>query len=155
MAIHGLWALARLEGQGFLLLSEIARTQNVSESYLSKVFQKLTHAGLMQAVRGKKGGYALARPAAAITVGDVVRAMEADQPMYQCLAQERCCKALEDCLLLRVFAEAEQHMYAVLDRVTLADLLADFLRGVERMSWLQAYAPLTPVSAPAASPPRA
>lgn len=152
MAIHGLWALARLEGQGFLLLSEIARTQNVSESYLSKVFQKLTHAGLMQAVRGKNGGYALARPAAAITVGDVVRAMEADQPMYQCLAQERCCEAVEDCLLLRVFAEAERQMYAVLDSVTLADLLADFLRGVERMSWLQAYAPLISVSPPEVLP---
>jgi Rrf2 family protein len=146
MAIHGLWALARLEGQGFLLLSEIARTQNVSESYLSKVFQKLTRAGLMQAVRGKNGGYALARPATAITVGDVVRAMEADQPMYQCLAQERCCEAIENCLLLRVFAEAERQMYAVLDGVTLADLLADFLRGVERMSWLQPYGALASVS---------
>lgn len=152
MAIHGLWALACLEGQGFLLLSEIARTQHVSESYLSKVFQKLTRAGLMQAVRGKNGGYALARPAAAITVGDVVRAMEADQPMYQCLAQERCCEAMENCLLLRIFADAERHMYAVLDSVTLADLLADFLRDVERMSWLQPYAPLTSLPTPQVPP---
>jgi Rrf2 family protein len=56
MAIHGLWALACLDDQRSLLLSDIARTQNVSESYLSKVFQKLTHAGLIQAVRGKNGG---------------------------------------------------------------------------------------------------
>ena len=45
LAIHGLWALARLQGHGFALLSDIARSQNVSESYLSKVFQKLTRAG--------------------------------------------------------------------------------------------------------------
>ena len=144
MAIHGLWALARLEGQQFVLLNELARIQNLSESYLAKVFQQLSRAGLVRAVRGKRGGYTLARPPATITVGDVVRALETDAPLYQCLAQERCCEAVLDCLLLGVFAEAEQQMYAVLDGVTLADLLADFQRGMERMSWLQATVTLTP-----------
>jgi Rrf2 family nitric oxide-sensitive transcriptional repressor len=137
LAIHGLWALACLEGQRFALLNDIARSQNVSESYLSKVFQKLTRAGLTRAVRGKHGGYALARPPQTITVGDVVRAMQADQPMYQCLAEERCCEATGRCLLLRVFADAERQMYTVLDRVTLADLLEDVVQGGERMGWLQ------------------
>jgi Rrf2 family protein len=137
MAIHGLWALACLEEQRSLLLSDIARAQNVSESYLSKVFQKLTHAGLIQAVRGKNGGYSLARPPDTITVGDVVRAIEAEPPMYQCLAEERCCEAVENCLLLHVFGEAERQMYAVLDGVTLADLLAESVRGAKRLAWLQ------------------
>lgn len=141
LAIHGLWALARLDGQHLMLLSEIARTQNVSTSYLAKVFQKLGRAGLVTAVRGKRGGYTLARRPEAITVGDVVRAMEADQPMYQCLARERCCEAEPDCLLLHVFAEAERQMYAVLDGVTLANLMADFLRNKEHMPWLS-FVPL-------------
>jgi DNA-binding IscR family transcriptional regulator len=81
--------------------------------------------------------------------------MEAEQPMYQCLAQTRCCEAMENCLLLRVFADAERQMYAVLDAVTLADLMADFLRGVERMSWLQPYGPLTAVSQIGSAPPQA
>jgi Rrf2 family protein len=144
MAIHGLWALARLEGQQFVLLSEVARTQHVSESYLAKVFQQLSRAGLVRAVRGKRGGYALARTPTAISIGDIVRALEAETPMYRCLAQERCCEAEADCLLLQVFAEAQKQMYAVLDRTTLADLLADFQRGMERMSWLQATVTLEP-----------
>jgi Rrf2 family protein len=144
MAIHGLWALARQEGHQFVLLTELARTQHVSASYLAKVFQQLSRAGLVRAVRGKRGGYTLARPAAAISIGDVVRSLEVDAPMYQCLAQERCCEAKLDCLLLRVFADAEKQMYAVLDGVTLADLLADFQRGMERMSWLQATVTLGP-----------
>ena len=152
MALHGLWALAHAEGRRFLLLNEIARAQNVSESYLSKVFQKLTRAGLVHAVRGKRGGYTLGRSPAAITVGDVVRAMEAAQPMYQCLAQTRCCEAMKNCSLLRVFAEAQQQMYAVLDGVSLADLIADFLQGVERMTWLQLHSPQSPLpQAPAES----
>jgi Rrf2 family protein len=151
MALHGLWALSRAEGRGFLLLSDIARAQNVSESYLSKVFQRLTRANLVHAVRGKRGGYALARAPEAITIGDVVRAMDADQPMYQCLAQNRCCEAVHNCLLLRVFAEAERQMYAVLDGVTLADLMRDFLHSMERMIWLQLPNAETP-TAPAKTP---
>jgi Rrf2 family protein len=137
LAIHGLWALACLETGRFILLSDIASRQHVSESYLSKVFQRLTRAGLTRAMRGKRGGYTLARAPAEISVGDVVRATAPEPPMYQCLAQERCCEAIENCLLLRVFAEAEQHMYAVLDRITLADLLTDFLRSEKRMGWVQ------------------
>ncbi|WP_218673851.1 RrF2 family transcriptional regulator, partial [Candidatus Entotheonella palauensis] len=155
MAIHGLWALARLEApKRFLLLSEIARPQNVSESYLSKVFQKLTREGLVKAVRGKRGGYALARLPAEISVGDVVRAMEAEeaQPMYRCLAEERCCAAAASCLLLTVFAEAERQMYEVLDRVSLADLMADAMQSNEPMAWLHqdlhAFAPHPPVPHP-------
>lgn len=136
LAIHGLWALARLETGRFILLSDIASQQHVSESYLSKVFQRLTRAGLTRAMRGKRGGYTLARLPEDITVGDVVRAMDPEPPMYQCMAQERCCEAVGTCLLLRVFAEAEQHMYAVLDRVTLADLLRDVLREENRMGWI-------------------
>jgi Rrf2 family nitric oxide-sensitive transcriptional repressor len=137
LAIHGLWALACLETGRVILLSDIASRQHVSESYLSKVFQKLTRAGLTRAMRGKRGGYTLARPPAEISIGDVVRAMDPEPPMYQCLARERCCEAMANCLLLRVFAEAEQHMYAVLDRVTLADLLTDVLGGEKRMGWIQ------------------
>lgn len=153
MAIHGVWALACLEEPRSLLLSDIARTQNVSESYLSKVFQKLTHAGLIQAVRGKNGGYSLARPPASITVGDVVRAIEAEPPMYQCLAEERCCEAVENCLLLHLFGEAERQMFAVLDSVTLADLLAESMRGATQMRWLRPLAPLHTLTPPQTSPP--
>lgn len=155
MAIHGLWALARLEApRRFLLLSEIARPQNVSESYLSKIFQKLTREGLVKAVRGKRGGYALARLPEEISVGDVVRAMEPEsaQPMYRCLAEERCCNATPSCLLLNAFAEAERQMYAVLDGVSLADLIANAMQSNEHMGWfhndLYAFAPHPPVPHP-------
>jgi Rrf2 family nitric oxide-sensitive transcriptional repressor len=155
MAIHGLWALAHLEApRRFLLLSEIARPQNVSESYLSKIFQKLTREGLVKAVRGKRGGYALARLPEEISVGDVVRAMEADaaQPMYRCLAEERCCAATPSCLLLTAFAEAERQMYAVLDGVSLADLMANAMQSNEHMGWfhndLHALVPHPPVPHP-------
>jgi Rrf2 family nitric oxide-sensitive transcriptional repressor len=155
MAIHGLWALARLEEpQRFLLLSEIARPQNVSESYLSKIFQKLTREGLVKAVRGKRGGYALARLPEEITVGDVVRAIEpeATQPMYRCLAEERCCAATPSCLLLNAFAEAERQMYAVLDGVSLADLIDNAMQSSEHMGWLHsdlhALGPHPPVPQP-------
>jgi Rrf2 family protein len=152
MAIHGLLALAHMHEHRYLLLGDIARAQNLSESYLSKVFQRLSHAGLIRAVRGKHGGYALMRGLEEITVGDVVRAMETEQPMYQCLAQERCCETNGDCLLLGVFAEAERQMFAVLDGVRLAELKAEFLRHVERMAWLQPASAKSEAPSPSAKP---
>ena len=75
--------------------------------------------------------------------------------MYQCLAQERCCEALEDCLLLHVFGEAERQMYAVLDSVTLADLLAESVRGAKRLTWLQPLQTLHTLTLPQTAPPHA
>jgi DNA-binding IscR family transcriptional regulator len=74
--------------------------------------------------------------------------------MYQCLAEERCCEAVENCLLLHVFGEAERQMYAVLDGVTLADLLAESLRGARRLTWLQPLHTLHTLTLPQAPPPR-
>lgn len=140
MAIHGLLGLAHMDEQRYVLLSEIARAQNLSESYMSKVFQRLSQAGLIHAVRGKYGGYALARQPEDITLGDVVRAMDVEQPMYQCQARERCCEAKQDCLLLNVFGEAERQMFTVLDGVNLAQLKANFEQDTTRMAWLQPLA---------------
>jgi Rrf2 family nitric oxide-sensitive transcriptional repressor len=112
LAIHGLWALACLETGRFILLSDIASRQHVSESYLSKVFQRLTRAGLTRAMRGKRGGYTLARPPVEISVGDVVRAMAPEPPCISAWLKSVVVRHRELCTVASL--QAEQHMYAVL-----------------------------------------
>jgi len=122
LAIHGLWLLAN-KRPTLLLISEMAEAQNVSESYLAKIFQKLSRKGLVNSTRGKRGGFTLAREPKEISVADIVRAVEAQEPLYDCMDVGRGCRGRTNCLLRDVFKQAEQRMYATLDGTSLADLM--------------------------------
>jgi Rrf2 family protein len=123
LAIHGLYQLALTKPRQ-LLVSEMAVAQHVSTSYLAKVFQKLARKGLVKSTRGKRGGFALARGPEEITLADVIRAVEAEEPLFDCLGPARECRANGQCLMRHRFSEAERSMYTVLDATSLADLLA-------------------------------
>ena len=123
LAIHGLYQLARHK-PGQLLVSEMASAQKVSISYLAKVFQKLARRGLVRSTRGKKGGFSLAKIPEKISLADVVRAVEAQEPLFDCLRSIRGCTANGNCLLRKSFRQAEVSMYSILEKTSLADLLA-------------------------------
>ena len=122
LAIHGLFQLAQHK-TGLLLVTEIARAQNVSTSFLSKVFQKLANGGLVRSQRGVKGGFSLARSPKTISLADVVQAVEAKEPLYNCLWRIRGCTAEQKCMVCKTFQKAEANMYAVLKKTSLQDLL--------------------------------
>jgi Rrf2 family transcriptional regulator, cysteine metabolism repressor len=74
--VKSLFELAMHEGTGPVSLKLIADRQGLSEHYLEQLAAPLRKSGLIQSVRGAQGGYALARPAGQITIGDVIRALE-------------------------------------------------------------------------------
>lgn len=135
LALHGLWQLASKE-QKHLLVSEMAGAQKVSETYLAKVFQKLVRRGLVRSTRGKKGGFSLARIPEKIRVADVVRAIEANEPLYDCLGPSRGCKGRDNCGLRGLFFEVEQKLYSLLEKTTLADLMRASPKEARR-SWIE------------------
>ena len=57
-------------------LSEVADRQQISLAYLEQIFQRLRKAGLVESVRGRSGGYALAVPASAIAISTILQAVE-------------------------------------------------------------------------------
>lgn len=65
-----------LAGEGPVKGEAISRAQGIPPKFLENILGDLRHAGLVQSRRGADGGYALARPAAAITVADVIRAVD-------------------------------------------------------------------------------
>jgi Rrf2 family protein len=123
LAIHGLWLLAS-KRPGLLLIAEMAEAQKVSESYLAKIFQRLARKGLVRSTRGKRGGFTLAREPDEISLADIVRAVEAEEPLYDCMDVGRGCRGRAACLLREVFEQAEQQMYATLEKTSLADLMS-------------------------------
>jgi Rrf2 family protein len=134
LAIHGLWLLANKRPE-LLLISEMAEAQSVSESYLAKIFQKLARKGLVRSTRGKRGGFTLARDPGEISVADIVRAVEAQEPLYDCMDENRECRGRANCLLRKVFNRAERRMFTALEETSLADLMK-FADGDARAPWM-------------------
>jgi Rrf2 family transcriptional regulator, nitric oxide-sensitive transcriptional repressor len=105
-------------------IAEIARTYRVSETHLMKVVHQLGMAGDIATIRGRNGGLRLARPADAIILGSVVRRTEEDMDLVACFDGSASCAISEICVLQTVLHEALAAFLAVLDRFTLADLVA-------------------------------
>lgn len=107
-------------------ISEIARTYRISHNHLMKVVHDLRKEGFLEAVRGRTGGVRLKRSAERIGVGEVVRHTEGTFDLVDCGS----CVIAPACALTEALHEARGAFMAVLDRYTLADLVADRQRGL-------------------------
>lgn len=104
---------------------QISDAYDISNSHMTKVVHQLGQSGLVQTTRGRGGGIQLAVDPAQIGIGDVVRATEPDFHMVECFDKSRNeCGLAPACELKAVLRRAIEAWLAVLDEVTLADLLA-------------------------------
>jgi Rrf2 family protein len=124
-AIHGLVYLAASGSASATLVGEIAGAIRVSESYLRKVFQLLARSGIVVSHRGAKGGFSLARDPGAITLKDVVEAIDGSLPVYTCLKETRKCPETQACAVSVAFAAARRNMAKVLEATSIRDLARD------------------------------
>jgi Rrf2 family transcriptional regulator, nitric oxide-sensitive transcriptional repressor len=102
-------------------IGEISHAYGISHNHLMKVANALAKDGFVETIRGRAGGMRLARPADAISVGEVVRKTEEGFALADCSG----CTLAPACGLTGVFAEGMQAMLAVFDSYTIADLLTD------------------------------
>ncbi|MDN5861716.1 MAG: Rrf2 family transcriptional regulator, partial [Pseudonocardia sp.] len=100
-------------------IGEIAAAHHISRNHLDKVVQRMSAAGLVETSRGRGGGVRLVRDPAGVTVGDVMRAMEDDFAVVECLGPARYCRVAGVCGARSVFAKALDSYFAVLDSATL------------------------------------
>jgi Rrf2 family nitric oxide-sensitive transcriptional repressor len=121
-------------------IGDIAGAYGISSNHLMKVVHQLATARDVTTVRGQHGGLRLARPAAEINIGAVVRRTEADFAIVPCFGTETACVIQPDCVLAGVLDEATRAFLAVLDKRTLADLVAPSaaLRGLLRIETVPA-----------------
>ncbi len=114
--------VAQQEGR-LCTITEVATRYAISEAHLMKITHQLALGGFLETLRGKGGGMRLARPAAQIRVGDVVRHLETDLALVECFADGNACTLTRGCRLAGVLDEALAAFMARLDAATLADLL--------------------------------
>lgn len=116
--------LALHQGEEPLSLREVAERQDISAKYLEQLFATLQSAGLVNAARGPRGGYALARPAEAITLRQIYDALESPDGFVACTANPQACERADQCVTQEVWARLYQTCMGILEEITLADLVA-------------------------------
>jgi Rrf2 family nitric oxide-sensitive transcriptional repressor len=105
-------------------IREISDAYGISRNHLMKVVQKLAAEGFVDSVRGVGGGLTLSSEPARLSVGKIVRAMEPDLGLVECMRAGNECVITPACALTGMLVEARQALLDVLDGYSLADILA-------------------------------
>ncbi len=132
--LYGLKAvveMARRYPEGPVSLAKIARARKLPLPYLEQIIPLLRKAGLVESVRGVRGGYKLAKSPEEISVGDVLRALESKSLPFPCPEGATlclvangacCCPQWKDCNTRELWDKAQALLFSLLDKVTIAEL---------------------------------
>lgn len=113
--------LASLGPDARVQVKDIADRRLMPAPFVRRVIARLAASGILRTVRGSGGGVRLARPAAEITLLDVVRAMEGVIVLNRCVADPGACPLSETCPVQRAWCEATRRLEEHLEGVTFAD----------------------------------
>ena len=121
--------LAERNGEGPILISEVAAPDHMPRKFLELILLELKNHGLLQSKKGKGGGYFLAKPPDMITVGQIVRIVDgpiAPLPCVSRTAYMRCeeCADERTCPIRLVMKDVREATARILDSVTLADMIS-------------------------------
>ena len=129
-ALRVMLDLAAHCGESYIPLKEIADRQQISEKYLESIIKILVRNGLLDALRGKGGGYRLNRPPQDYSVGAILRLTEGSLAPVSCLEKGSApCERSSFCCTLPMWIKLDRLINDYLDSVTLADLATPDLVG--------------------------
>lgn len=126
--IHAMYDLAVCGSDKPQPLKSIAERQNIPEAYLEQLMAALRKEGLVTSVRGAQGGYTLSDLPEKVTVGKIIRALEGDLCMTDCLKFEDACKKSGECPTRLVVQKVRDGINAIVDSITLQDMIDDYQR---------------------------
>jgi Rrf2 family protein len=123
-AVHGIVYLVTKQTGEPVQISEIAEYQNVSRTYLAKIFQQLSTARIIVGQRGITGGYLLARKPSEITLLDVIEAVDGPVIKRHCCLGVIGCEIRDRCSVLDSFVEANNRFADYLRSVTIEKIVS-------------------------------
>lgn len=131
-AVSALSELAKSDGS-WVLVTELSSAIGAPQPYLAKILHSLSESGLVRTKRGYKGGYALARPAADISVLEVIEAVEGHDPLSECLLGQEFCTDDRACPTHEFWKVERKRIRDLLANLSL-DSVADFERRSQAAS---------------------
>ena len=122
-AARALAELASLGPDATMSVRDVAQKQHISDKYLEQILKPLRSAGIVKAARGMRGGYALARPAASITLKELFQILEGSVAPVHCVDDPNSCSMADVCPTRETWVEVRDSVEAVLERTTIQDLV--------------------------------
>lgn len=117
-ALHTMLFLTAATPQKPIGVQQLAKRQNVSPTYLSKILTKLVKAGMIESITGVNGGYRLRRGWENISFLDIIHAIEGTASLFDCSFEHG-----PDCVIQKVVLAAEEKMEEYLRNQKMADLV--------------------------------
>ena len=124
-----LLCISRLQGDQPVPKKRISEQEGISTDYIEQIIVPLKNAGLVNSVRGLRGGFRLARPSAEITVYDILAASEGDINLVGCLSEG--CSRSDSCVVQRVWQGASDQLREYFTKITLKELHDDYDKKIE------------------------
>jgi len=124
-ALRAVFELAVRAKESPVKVGDISESQAIPLRFLEVILNQMKRGGFVESRRGPSGGYALARPAAELTMGEIMRFVEGPFQPVSCVTgrTEERCSLYGKCVFLEVWDEAGKAMADVFDRTTFADLV--------------------------------
>ena len=129
-------------GDRLVTIEETARVYKISQAHLMKVVNVLTKAGYLRGVRGRSGGFTLARRPEEINLGAVLRATETDFALVECFTPANECLISSRCRLPKLLNKALSAFISTFDEYTLADIMLskqDFAQSLPPADTVQVF----------------
>ncbi len=139
-AVTAMIDLALRQHNGPVTLAGIAERQRISLSYLEQLFGKLRRRQLVSSVRGPGGGYCLAKTMDAVTVADIIRAVDEPMDATSCGGKANCHGDGQPCMTHDLWTSLNERMYDYLSSVHLGQLVSQ-QRGRAEHAAAQGEAP--------------
>ena len=121
--------LAAHADRGAMPARELAEAYDIPAELLAKVLQKLVRAKLLDSHQGIRGGYGLSRPAASISVADVIQAIDGPFSVTACSTENSGCDQYSKCSVRDPLWQIRERIAAALATVSVAELAADQIKG--------------------------
>lgn len=122
---YGTRILVELASQPFtapIPVSRISQCQGIPAKYMEQLIRKLKSAGLIKSIRGARGGHMLAKDAASISLGEIVRLFEGKADLVECVSAPKTCEKAATCQARSAWKAATEAIYRELDNLSIADL---------------------------------
>ncbi len=109
---------------GPVTLNDISVRQEISRKYLGQIVHQLLAAGILESIRGPRGGYIMGRSPKKTKLGEIIRILDGSMAPVRCVDKSKTCNRTSKCATREVWVKIKESLESVVDDITIADLVS-------------------------------